>query len=87
MDFDYFNFKSSNKVAKGSLIFSQPLMQDLNFNRSIILICEHNSEGSFGYKLNDKIKPSSIQTDINPMIKNYLFQVVQLKPQILKFLS
>ena len=29
MDFDYFNFKSNNKVTKGSLILSQPLMKDL----------------------------------------------------------
>jgi len=86
MDFDYFNFKSNNKVAKGSLIFSQPLMQDLNFNRSIILICEHNSEGSFGYKLNDKIKPNSIQKDINPIIKNRLFSGGPVDTSYLNFI-
>ena len=63
MDFDYFNFKSNNKVTKGSLILSQPLMKDLNFNRSIILICEHNIEGSYGYKLNDKLNHRSIMSD------------------------
>ena len=56
MNFDYFNYKSNDKVKKGSIIFSQPLMNDKNFKRSIILICEHDRDGSFGYKLNDKDK-------------------------------
>jgi len=73
MDFDYFNFKSNNKVTKGSLILSQPLMKDLNFERSIILICEHNSDGSFGYKLNDKLSPDSVTSDLNQTIKENLY--------------
>ena len=73
MDFDYFNFKSNNKVTKGSLILSQPLMKDLNFERSIILICEHNSDGSFGYKLNDKLNPKSIITELDQNIKENLY--------------
>ena len=73
MDFDYFNFKSNNKVTKGSLILSQPLMKDLNFERSIILICEHNSDGSFGYKLNDKLSPDSVTSDLNQIIKENLY--------------
>ena len=73
MDFDYFNFKSNNKVTKGSLILSQPLMKDLNFERSIIFICEHNSDGSFGYKLNDKLSPDSVTSDLNQIIKENLY--------------
>ena len=73
MDFDYFNFKSNNKVTKGSLILSQPLMKDLNFERSIIFICEHNSDGSFGYKLNDKLSPDSVNSDLNQIIKENLY--------------
>ena len=73
MDFDYFNFKSNNKVTKGSLILSQPLMKDLNFERSIIFICEHNSDGSFGYKLNDKLSPDSVTSDLNQTIKENLY--------------
>ncbi len=73
MDFDYFNYKSTEKVIKGSLILSQPLMKDFNFNRSIILICEHSSEGSLGYKLNDKIPTESIVSDLNLFIKEKLF--------------
>ena len=40
MDFDYFNFKSNNKVAKGSLILSQPLMKDNNLELVSIFTLE-----------------------------------------------
>ena len=52
MEWDYFNYKSNNKVKKGSVLISEPFMKDPFFVRSVILICEHNDEGSFGYKLN-----------------------------------
>ena len=42
-------------------------MKDLNFERSI-LICEHSSDGSFGYKL-DKLNPDSIVSDLNQVSK------------------
>lgn len=86
MDFDYFNFKSNNKVTKGSLILSQPLMKDLNFERSIILICEHNSDGSFGYKLNDKLSPDSIKSDLNKIIKENLYDGGPVENSYLNFI-
>jgi putative transcriptional regulator len=45
-----------NKNPKaGNLLISEPFLQDENFIRSVVLLCEHNSEGSFGLILN---KPS-----------------------------
>lgn len=38
----------------GLLLLSEPFMQDNNFKRSVILLCEHNKDGSFGLILNKK---------------------------------
>ena len=73
MNFDYFNYKSNDKVKKGSIIFSQPLMNDKNFKRSIILICEHDRDGSFGYKLNDKVDCEYLEINVDKKIKNNLY--------------
>ncbi len=50
-------FKYNNKVApdKGKILVSEPYLPDPNFERSIVLLCEHNVDGSFGFVLN---KPS-----------------------------
>ncbi|MCL6258078.1 YqgE/AlgH family protein [Aquiflexum sp. TKW24L] len=36
----------------GQLLISEPFLQDENFVRSVILICENNEKGSFGLVLN-----------------------------------
>ncbi len=38
--------------AKGDLLISEPFLPDPNFERSVILICEHNHDGSIGFVLN-----------------------------------
>ena len=70
MNFDYFNYKSNDKVKKGSIIFSQPLMNDKNFKRSIILICKHGRDFSiinipYAFKLlMQELKTMNIQIRI-----------------------
>src|SRR5690554_371088 len=42
-----------NKPRSGSLLLSEPFMLDPNFQRSVIVLCEHNEEeGVLGYVLN-----------------------------------
>lgn len=36
----------------GVLLVAPPMMHDPNFRRSVVLLCEHSSEGSFGLILN-----------------------------------
>jgi putative transcriptional regulator len=38
--------------AKGILLIANPFLKDPNFSRTVILICEHLGEGSFGFVLN-----------------------------------
>ncbi|SFS54662.1 YqgE/AlgH family protein [Sphingobacterium wenxiniae] len=43
------------KPQKGSLLLSEPFMLDPNFERSVILLCEHDEkDGTMGFVLNHK---------------------------------
>ena len=41
-------------------MISEPFLPDPNFERTVIIICQHNEEGSFGFVLN---KPSVMKFD------------------------
>ena len=59
---------SNINLKKGHLLIAEPsIIGDLSFNRSIILIADHNSEGSIGFILN---KPLNFTLqDLIPEIK------------------
>ncbi len=38
--------------AKGKLLIAAPFIGDPNFSRSVVLLCEHSSEGTLGFVLN-----------------------------------
>ncbi len=47
----------SQKIQKGNLLIAEPsILTDSSFNRAIILLTEHNDEGSVGFIMN---KPTS----------------------------
>ncbi|KPM48357.1 YqgE/AlgH family protein [Jiulongibacter sediminis] len=43
---------NTQEPAKGKLLIAEPYLGDPNFERSVILLCEHNEQGSFGLVLN-----------------------------------
>lgn len=47
------DLKVYNNVSpeKGKVLITEPFLEDDYFERSIVLICEHNDEGSFGFVL------------------------------------
>lgn len=38
--------------AAGALLISDPFLRDPNFMRTVVFLCEHSPEGSFGFVLN-----------------------------------
>ncbi len=49
-----FNIDPDNLLApgRGRLLIASPYLEDPYFNRSVILLCEHNEDGAFGFVLN-----------------------------------
>ena len=59
-EMDYFLNSKQMKPGKGDLLISEPFLPDPNFERTVVLLCEHNDEGAFGFVLN---KPSLISVE------------------------
>ncbi|MDE3213292.1 MAG: YqgE/AlgH family protein [Bacteroidota bacterium] len=38
--------------SKGTLLIANPFLKDPNFSRTVVFLCEHNADGSFGFVLN-----------------------------------
>ncbi|PGH38774.1 MAG: hypothetical protein CRN43_13060 [Candidatus Nephrothrix sp. EaCA] len=52
----FFDFKQRDtQVKAGSILLSEPFLPDVNFERAVILVAEHNEKGTIGFVLN---KPS-----------------------------
>ncbi|MCH7400432.1 YqgE/AlgH family protein [Belliella kenyensis] len=43
---------AQNQIKPGTLLISEPFLQDENFVRSVVLLCENSKGGSFGLVLN-----------------------------------
>jgi putative transcriptional regulator len=50
-----FNFENTNEPKNGSVLISEPFLSDKFFTRSVIYLCDHNKDGSFGFVLNNYI--------------------------------
>lgn len=70
--------------SKGSVLLSEPFLQDPHFERSVVLMCEHSDAESFGFVLNHlaavqlkdimDIAPDSIPVYLGgPVANNTLF--------------
>lgn len=47
----------SEKLKKGHLLIAEPsILGDISFNRSVILLADHNNEGSVGFILNKPLE-------------------------------
>lgn len=74
-------------LAPGALLIAEPSMLDPNFRRAVILLCDHNPEGSFGLILN---RPTDLQVAevlVEPIgLDHRLFVGGPVQPDTLHFL-
>lgn len=54
---------NKEEPQKGKILVSDPFMEDEYFGRSVVLLCDHNEKGSFGFVLNNYI-----DIDINEVL-------------------
>lgn len=53
---DILRIKTNNlKPTKGKILISEPFLVDYYFKRSVVLLAEHNEEGTFGLVLNKPV--------------------------------
>ena len=66
---EFFKYRNKIKPEKGRLLISEPFLPDPNFERTVVLLCEHNDEGSFGFVLNKPsiLKVSEVMEDLTEM--------------------
>jgi len=69
-DLDFFKIKHNNiPPEKGRVLVSEPFLQDAYFRRSVVLLTEHNTDGTLGFVLNNPIEFSitEILSDFPPI--------------------
>jgi len=57
---------SKIKPEQGTILISEPFLKDSYFNRSVVLLAEHNENGTFGLIIN---KP--IEIKLNEVLKDF----------------
>ena len=45
-----------NNYGKGYFLIANPVLPDPNFSRTVVLLCNHNDQGSFGLVVNRSAK-------------------------------
>lgn len=67
MDSSFIDISKANELSpkKGRLLLAEPFMLDDHFSRSVIYLCDHNKEGSYGFIVNNmlNLKLNDIITD------------------------
>lgn len=60
------SFKNRRKPKKGRLLLADPFYTDEYFTRAVVYLCEHNTEGSFGFVLTNYL-----ELDLHEIAKNF----------------
>ena len=80
-------FENMPPVRVGSVLISEPFLKDPNFDRTVVLICKHGEEGTFGLVLNRPVdlKLGDISEDFKS-VKNKVYVGGPVQQNTLHFL-
>lgn len=62
-------------LRAGALLIAEPFMQDPTFGRSVVLLCNHGNEGTFGLIFNEMGKPlldDLLSEDLYPDVPTFV---------------
>ena len=71
------DFKNKN-YEKGSLLIANPVLPDPNFSRTVILLCDHDEQGSFGLVINRSTQLKAPDLFLNINILKYYNEKIYL---------
>lgn len=57
------SFKNQKEPRSGVLLISDPFLKEEFFRRSVVLVCEHDKNGTFGFVLNHYLEEDLHQLD------------------------
>ncbi len=66
LNYNFFEPDENQEPQKGKVLVSEPFLLDNYFKRSIVLLTEHNEEGTIGFVLN---KP--VDVNINEVVEDF----------------
>ncbi len=70
MDMHVFQIEANKTLPKkGNILISSPFMNDYHFARSVVLLVEHNSEGSMGITVNKNFRCHILLNDLIPELE------------------
>jgi len=56
LDNNFFKVENIIEPKQGNVLIAEPFLNDLNFSHSVVLITEHNSKGTIGFVINNRIE-------------------------------
>jgi putative transcriptional regulator len=68
------NVYNTLEPTKGRLLVTEPFEDSSYFNRSVVLLCEHNHEGTFGFVLNNYLDIKLSSFEGFPMADEMVFE-------------
>lgn len=82
------NIQSDLQPKTGRCLVSAPLLGDKNFERSVILLCDHSKDGTYGLVVNKVIENIGVEDIVNDLegVDIPVFLGGPVEPDILQFI-